>query len=58
MDDDRQRGGPAVVGVDRGTGSAGACVSCGSHLAVRWSTPDGAAMLCRECAVLHGLGCP
>ena len=35
-----------------------ACMSCGSHLAQRWSTPDGPAVLCRECATLHGLGCP
>ncbi|MGA0036508.1 MAG: hypothetical protein ACO3SZ_07020 [Ilumatobacteraceae bacterium] len=35
-----------------------ACVSCGSHLAQRWSTPEGVAVLCRECATLHGLGCP
>ncbi|MBL6636091.1 MAG: hypothetical protein ISP35_07835 [Ilumatobacteraceae bacterium] len=35
-----------------------ACVSCGSHLTQRWSTPEGVAVLCRECATLHGLGCP
>jgi len=34
------------------------CMSCGSHLAQSWSTPDGVAVLCRECATLHGLGCP
>ena len=33
-------------------------MSCGSHLAQRWSTSDGPALLCRECATLHGLGCP
>jgi ribosomal protein L37AE/L43A len=34
------------------------CMSCGSHLATAWSTPEGKAWLCRECATLHGLGCP
>lgn len=34
------------------------CMSCGSHLATAWSTPEGRAWLCRECATLHGLGCP
>ncbi|MGA0230560.1 MAG: hypothetical protein ACO3R3_11095 [Ilumatobacteraceae bacterium] len=34
------------------------CMSCGSHLATAWSTPEGTAWLCRECATLHGLGCP
>jgi len=34
------------------------CMSCGSHLATAWSTTDGKAWLCRECATLHGLGCP
>lgn len=34
------------------------CMSCGSHLATPWSTSEGKAWLCRECATLHGLGCP
>ncbi len=34
------------------------CMSCGSHLAQRWSTPQGVAVLCQQCATLHGLGCP
>ena len=34
------------------------CMSCGSHLAQRWSTPEGVAVLCQQCATLHGLGCP
>ena len=34
------------------------CMSCGSHLAQRWSSPEGEAVLCRQCATLHGLGCP
>ena len=34
------------------------CMSCGSHLARPWSTPEGRAWLCRECATLHGIGCP
>lgn len=37
---------------------SGPCMSCGSHLAENWSTSDGVAVLCRECATLHGLGCP
>jgi hypothetical protein len=48
---------PAPIASVRVPGSDG-CVSCGSHLAVRWSTPEGTALLCRECATLHGLGCP
>jgi hypothetical protein len=58
MDAERDPLGPPVVGADHRTGSTGACMSCGSHLATRWSTPDGPALLCRECAVLHGIGCP
>ncbi|MFZ9446415.1 MAG: hypothetical protein ACO277_09740 [Ilumatobacteraceae bacterium] len=34
------------------------CASCGSPLATAWSTTEGRAWLCRECANLHGLGCP
>jgi len=34
------------------------CFSCGSPFATAWSTTDGTAWLCRECANLHGLGCP
>ena len=34
------------------------CESCSSPLATRWNTPDGPAWLCRECANLHGFGCP
>jgi hypothetical protein len=34
------------------------CMSCGSPFATAWSTTDGTAWLCRECANLHGLGCP
>ena len=34
------------------------CFSCGSPFATPWSTVDGRAWLCRECANLHGLGCP
>ncbi|MGA1344797.1 MAG: hypothetical protein ACO35E_02340 [Ilumatobacteraceae bacterium] len=34
------------------------CMSCGSHLSRPWSTSDGTAWLCRECATLHGIGCP
>ena len=34
------------------------CYSCGSPFATAWSTTDGTAWLCRECANLHGLGCP
>lgn len=34
------------------------CFSCGSPFATPWSTTDGKAWLCRECANLHGLGCP
>jgi len=48
------------VGIDHGstTDRTPDCVSCGSGLATAWSTPDGTAWLCRECATLHGLGCP
>ncbi|MFM8627029.1 MAG: hypothetical protein ACKOCC_08830 [Actinomycetota bacterium] len=34
------------------------CMSCGAPYATSWSTPEGTAWLCRECATLHGLGCP
>ena len=34
------------------------CMSCGAPYATAWSTTDGTAWLCRECATLHGLGCP
>lgn len=34
------------------------CVSCGAPYATAHETPDGMAWLCRECATLHGLGCP
>lgn len=34
------------------------CASCGSPFATAWSTTQGKAWLCRECANLHGLGCP
>ena len=34
------------------------CMSCGSPFATAWSTTEGKAWLCRECANLHGLGCP
>ena len=34
------------------------CYSCGSPFATAWSTTDGTAWLCRDCANLHGLGCP
>ena len=34
------------------------CMSCGSPFATAWSTTEGRAWLCRECANLHGLGCP
>ncbi|MEI7617812.1 MAG: hypothetical protein WCK14_04250 [Actinomycetota bacterium] len=37
---------------------APSCASCGSHLATQWGTSEGRAWLCRECATLHGLGCP
>lgn len=48
---------PTLAGTDPGAGER-ACASCGSHLATAWSTPSGTALLCRECATLHGLGCP
>ncbi|MGA1033828.1 MAG: hypothetical protein ACO3VI_00830 [Ilumatobacteraceae bacterium] len=41
-----------------GTSERHDCMSCGSHLAHPWSTPEGRAWLCRECATLHGIGCP
>lgn len=34
------------------------CMSCGSPLATAWSTSEGTAWLCRECANLNDLGCP
>ena len=34
------------------------CMSCGSPFATAWSTTQGRAWLCRECANLNGLGCP
>ena len=34
------------------------CMSCGSPFGTKWSTPEGTAWLCRECANLNGLGCP
>jgi hypothetical protein len=34
------------------------CMSCESPFATAWSTTEGKAWLCRECANLHGLGCP
>ena len=34
------------------------CYSCESPLATHWSTSEGTAWLCRECANLNGLGCP
>jgi len=50
----------SAVGNDHGLtpDRAQDCVSCGSGLATAWSTPDGTAWLCRECATLHSLGCP
>ncbi|MEY3691176.1 MAG: hypothetical protein RJB57_831 [Actinomycetota bacterium] len=34
------------------------CMSCGAPYATAWGTSEGTAWLCRECATLHGLGCP
>ena len=56
--DEGRRSSPAGIDYESITSRMSECVSCGSHLATAWSTPEGTAWLCRECATLHVLGCP
>ena len=57
-DDGEPSSSPAEIDLGLMTDRGRECMSCGSHLTTAWSTPEGTAWLCRECATLHGLGCP